>query len=80
MAAIKAKHQAALMVTEPTATAQAAARGAADAGQTADAAPQSAGATPARPGAQETPERPTDQLTPDRAGAAEAFNRCHATS
>ena len=68
MAAIKAKHQAALAVTEPTATAQAAAARDADAKQAADAAPESAGATPAAAGVQETPERPADQLTPDRPG------------
>ncbi len=68
MAAIKAKHLAALAVTEPTATAQAAAARDADAGQAADAAPQPAGATPARSGVQETPERPSDQLATDRPG------------
>ena len=67
MAAIKAKHQAALAVAEPTATAQAAVRDA-DAAATADAAPQSAGVTPARSGVQETPEQPPDELDPDRPG------------
>ncbi len=71
MAAIKAKHQAALAETEPTATAHAAARDA-DAAQAADAALQSADATPAASGMQETPERPAEQLTPDRPGVCGA--------
>ena len=62
MAAIKAKHQAARAVAEPTAMALA--------GQAAGAAPPFEAATPAPSGAQGTPERLGEQpqLTPDRLG------------
>ena len=64
MAAIKAKHQAAREVTNPTATALA--------DREAGTAPPSAAATPAPSGAQGTPERLNDQpqLTPERPGGA----------
>ena len=63
MAAIKAKHQAAKAVSEPTATALAAAAEGADPAQ-----PSAAATTPAVSGPQETPETLADQPTPDRPG------------
>ena len=75
MAAIKAKHQAAKAVAEPTATALAAAAEGADPAQ-----PLVAATMPAVSGPQETPERPADQPTPDRTGMAmftwSSFGHC----